>query len=44
MEESSLPNQGSLLEQMASPIGGQLPTMEHVNPSQYYHPLPNAQP
>jgi hypothetical protein len=44
MEGSSPSNPDSILEWMASPIGGQPPTMEPVNPHQCYHPPPNVQP
>jgi hypothetical protein len=32
IEGSSLPNPNSILERMASPVGGQPPSMEPVNP------------
>jgi hypothetical protein len=44
MEGSSPPNANSILERMASLVGGQPPPMEPVNPHQCYHPPPNVQP
>jgi hypothetical protein len=44
MEGSSPLNADSILERMASPVGGQPPPMEHVNPQPCYHPPPNVQP
>jgi hypothetical protein len=44
MEGSSPLNADSILERMASPVGGQPPPMEPVNPHPCYHPPPNVQP
>jgi hypothetical protein len=37
-------NADSILERMASPVGGQPPPMEPVNPHPCYHLPPNVQP
>jgi hypothetical protein len=44
MEGSPPLNTDSILERMASPVGGQPPPMEPVNPHPCYHPPPNVQP
>jgi hypothetical protein len=44
MEGSPPLNADSILERMASPVGGQPPPMEPVNPHPCYHPPQNVQP
>jgi hypothetical protein len=44
MEGSPPLNADSILERMASPVGGHPPPMEPVNPHPCYHPPPNVQP
>jgi hypothetical protein len=44
MEGSPPLNADSILERMASPVGGQPPPMEPVNPHQCYHPPPHEDP